>query len=263
MQAVTGVFLSKADAIKAMEKLRALNIAADKITLLTPGDERKEAIFISTDATEAPGVGKALGAVVGAAGGLSGGSLLVAAMVPGIGMVTAAGLLGAAILGAAGAALGAVAGASLDNNLSEGLPEDEIFVYEDALRKGRSVVIAFAEDSSAAEPVREALKLAGAEAIDDARHQWWIGLRSAEQEHYSAAGGNFNEDEKFYRLGFEDALHSRMRCKEFDQVSAEMDSRLEDLQKKYPGENIAEAYTQGYRRGREYYQRFCDQTKAA
>lgn len=263
MRAVTGVFPSKADAIKAVEKLRALNIAADKITLLTPGDERKEASLVSTEAAEAPGIGKALGAVVGAAGGLSGGSMLVAAMVPGIGMVTAAGMLGVAILGAAGAAVGAAAGASLDNNASEGLPEDEIFVYEDALRKGRSVVIAFAENSSAAEPIREALKLAGAEAIDDARHKWWIGLRSAEQEHYSVSGGNFSEDEKFYRLGFEDALHSRMRCKEFDQVSAEMDSRLEDLQKQYPGENIAEAYTQGYQRGREYYQRFCDQTKAA
>ena len=246
-----------------MEKLRALNVAADKITLLTPGDERKEASLVATDAGEAPGIGKALGAVVGAAGGLSGGSLLVAAIVPGIGMVTAAGMLGAAILGAAGAALGAAAGASLDNTSSEGLPENEIFVYEDALRKGRSVVLVFAEDSAAAEPVREALKLAGAEAIDDARHQWWIGLRSAEQEHYTAGGGNFGEDEKFYRLGFEDALHSRMRCKEFDQVSAEMDSRLDDLQKEYPGENIAEAYTQGYQRGREYYQSFCDQTKAA
>ena len=105
MRAVTGVFLSKADAIKSVEKLRALNVAADKITLLTPGDERKEASLVSTEAAEAPGIGKALGAVVGAAGGLSGGSMLVAAMVPGIGMVTAAGMLGVAILGAAGAAL--------------------------------------------------------------------------------------------------------------------------------------------------------------
>src|ERR1700751_109280 len=263
MRAVTGVFLSKADAIKSVEKLRALNVAADKITLLTPGDERKEASLVSTEAAEAPGIGKALGAVVGAAGGLSGGSMLVAAMVPGIGMVTAAGILGVAILGAAGAAVGAAAGSSLDNSASEGLPEDEMFVYEDALRKGRSVIIAFAENSSAAEPIREALKLAGAEALDDACHKWWIGLRSAEQEHHAVGGGNFSADEKFYRLGFEDALHSRMRCKEFDQVSADMDSRLEDLQKQYPGENVAEAYTQGYQRGREYYQRFCDQTKAA
>jgi hypothetical protein len=263
MQAVTGVFLSKHDAIAAVEKLRAMNVVDERITLLTPGDERKEENLVSTDAGEAPGVGKALGAVVGAAGGLSGGSMLVAAMVPGIGMVTAAGLLGASILGAAGAAIGAAAGASLDNRFSEGLPEDEIFVYEDALRKGRSVVVVFSDDSSGAERVRDALKSARAEAIDDARHQWWIGLRSAEQEHYSAAGGNFGTDEKFYRLGFEEALHSRMRCKEFDQVSAEMESRLEELQKKYPGEDITEAYTRGYQRGREYYQRFCDQTKAA
>ncbi len=215
------------------------------------------------DAGEQPGIGKAIGAVVGAASGITSGSILAAAIIPGVGPVTAVGLLGAAILGAAGAGIGAAAGGALENSLTEGLPEDEIFVYEDAMRKGRSVVIALAENAHAAEPLRALLISEGAETVDAARHQWWIGLRSAEREHYSTSGGDFDKDEKFYRMGFEDALHARNRCKEFDQVSAEMESNLEELQKQYPGVDLADAYTRGYRRGREYYQRLCDQEKAA
>jgi hypothetical protein len=151
----------------------------------------------------------------------------------------------------------------LENASIEGLPEDEIFVYEDALRKGRSVVIALAEDGAAADSLRHLLKSERAESIDAARHQWWIGLRSAEREHYAVSGRSFNDDEQFYRLGFEDALHAKSRCKEFDQVSAEMNSRLEELQGQHPGVDLEEPYTRGYQRGREYYQRLCDQSKAA
>jgi len=230
--------------------------------LLTPGESEKNLESVRVDAAEKPGIGKAIGGVLGAAGGLSGGSILLG-VIPGVGPVTAAGLLGAAILAAAGAAVGAAAGASLENFTTEGLPEDEIFVYEDALRKGRSVVIVFTEDPLSAESLRADLKAEGAEAIDAARQQWWIGLRSAEQEHYSSSGRNFANVEKFYRLGFEDALHARNRCKEFDQVSAEMEANLEELQRQYPGAEVAEAYSEGYQRGREYYQRFCDQSNAA
>jgi hypothetical protein len=263
LQAVTGVFLSRDDAERAIRALRSTGIPADKITLLTPGDIQKELESVPLDAAEQPGMGRAVGAVIGAASGLYGGTLLVAAAVPGVGLVTAAGLLGAAVLAAAGATVGAVVGGSLENRMTEGLPEDEIFVYEDALRKGRTVVIVLTGDAAAAAPVRELLKTEGAEAIDAARHQWWIGLRSAEREHYSASGRDFHSDEKFYRLGFEAALHARTRCKEFDQVSAEMARNVEDLEGQYPGLEVGEAYARGYQRGREYYQRLCDESRAA
>ncbi len=187
------------------------------------------------DAAEQPGIGKAIGAVVGAAGGLSGGSLLMAAVIPGVGPVTALGLLGAAVVGAAGATVGASVGQSLEISSRRGLPEDEIFVYEDALRKGRSVVIAMAEDSDQVASYQELLKSEGAETVDAARREWWIGLRSAERERYLNSGKDFEKDEKFYRMGFEAALHAKMRCKEFDQVSAEMANNLEELQRAKSG----------------------------
>lgn len=263
MRTVTGIFSSQGDAERALNVLRSAGAPADKLILLTPGKIEQELEQVPVDAGEQPGMGKAVGAVLGAAGGFSAGTLLAAALIPGVGPVTAIGLLGGAILAAAGGTVGAAAGGSIENSQTKGLPEDEIFVYEDALRRGKSVVIAFTDEASEARRLHELLTTEGAEQIDAARQQWWIGLRSAEHEHYTATGKDFGKDEKYYRLGFEDALHARTRCKEFDQVSAEMDSRLEDLERQHPGENISEAYTRGYQRGREYYQHLCDEKMAA
>jgi hypothetical protein len=265
MEAITGVFKTRSEAERALNEAYAAGFAADKITLLTPGTAEqidKEIRSVPIDAAEQPGMGKAVGALAGGGVGFAGGSLLMA-LVPGLGPITAAGLLGAAILGAAGATVGAAAGAKVEEATSQGLPEDEIFVYEDALRRGRSVVIALAEYEHSTSFLRELFKRAGAESVDAAREQWWIGLRSAEEGHYSTSGRSFAEDERFYRLGFEAALHARTRCMEFDQVSAEMDAALEDVQRQYPDKQVEEAFVRGYQRGREHYQQLCDRTKKA
>ena len=157
MKAVTGVFRSRADAERVMTQMRSLGIPEDKITLLTPDKMEKNLQSVPNESAEQPGMGKAIGAVVGAAAGLSGGALLVVALVPGVGTITAIGLLGAALLTAAGGSIGAVAGGKLENSMTEGLPEDELFIYEDALRKGRSVVVALVEDEAAATRLRELL----------------------------------------------------------------------------------------------------------
>lgn len=262
MQAITGIFSSQVQAERAVEMLKSTGATADKITLLTPGThDQAQPASVPTDAAEQPGIGKAIGAVVGGAAGLSGAMLV--AIVPGVGAVTALGLLGAAVLTAAGAGVGALAGERLDNSLSQGIPEDELFVYEDALRRGHSVVIVLADDSASASVSRKTLEEAGSEAVDAAREQWWIGLRSAEREHYSDAGHHSDDDEKFYRMGFEAALHARTRCMEFDQVSAEMANKVEELARQYRGANVEGPFTRGYQRGREYYQQLCDESKAA
>lgn len=263
MKAVTGVFDSQSDAQRALTQFRELGLPEDRITLLTPGSVNTHEETAPAVAAEQPGMGKAIGALVGAAAGLSGGPLLVAALIPGVGPITALGLLGGAIVAAAGAGVGAVAGGKLENAMTDGLPEDELFVYEDALRKGRSVVIALANDGAEASRFRELLNAEDAEEIDAAREQWWIGLRGAEQEHYSSQGRKFGDDEKFYRLGFESALHARTRCKEYDQVLAEMTVKIEDLERQYPGADVGEPFRKGYERGRDYYQQLCDESKAA
>lgn len=263
MEAVSGVFKTRTRAENAVNEALKADIPAHRVTLLTPGSVdqlNKEIVAVPTDTAEQPGMGKAIGALAGGGVGFAGGSLLMA-LVPGLGPITAVGLLGAAILGAAGATVGATVGNELETSTTEGLPEDEIFVYEDALRQGRSVVILLAEDNQQASLLRELLKMQGAESIDAAREQWWIGLRSAEESHYP--GKNFTEDEEYFRRGFEAALHARTRCMEFDQVSAAMDAALEDLQREHPGAEVEEAFTRGYQRGREYYQQRCDETSKA
>jgi hypothetical protein len=265
MEAITGVFPTRSAAERAFQQVHRAGIPADKITLLTPGSAdkiEKEVEAVPVDATEQPGMGNAIGALLGGSVGFTGGAILMA-LVPGVGPVTALGLLGAGILGAAGATVGAAAGGKLEKSTNEGLPEDEIFIYEDALRKGRSVVIALADDEPSASSVRDLLKREGAESVDAAREQWWTGLRSAEESRYAGSGRSFSQDEEFFRIGFQAALHSRTRCMEFDQVSGEMNAALEDLQQKYPGVSVEEPFTRGYERGREHYQQLCDQNKQA
>jgi hypothetical protein len=262
MEAVSGVFQTRTAAERAVQDAVKAGIPADKITLLTPGSMdqiEKEMPSVPVDTTEQPGMGKAIGALLGGGVGITSGSLL-AALIPGVGPITAIGLLGAAIVGAAGATVGATVGDKMEKSSIEGLPEDEIFVYEDALRQGRSVVVALAENEESASLLRELMKREGAESVDAAREQWWIGLRSAEESHYSK---NFADDERFYRLGFQAALHARTRCMEFDQVSGEMNAALEDVQRQHPGVDLEEAFTQGYQRGRDYYQQLCDENKKA
>jgi hypothetical protein len=265
MEAVSGVFQTRAAAERAVQDAVKAGIPADKITLLTPGsmsDVDKEVSAVPVDTTEQPGMGKAIGAFLGGGVGITGGSLL-AALIPGVGPITAIGLLGAAIVGAAGATVGATVGDRIEKSSIEGLPEDEIFVYEDALRQGRSVVVGMAETDESASLLRDLMKKEGAESIDAAREQWWVGLRSAEENHYSKTGKNFANDERFYRLGFQAALHARTRCMEFDQISGEMNAALEDVKSQHPGQDVEDAFLRGYQRGRDYYQQLCDQNKKA
>lgn len=239
MRTVTGVFASPSDAQNAMAEIRSAGAHDGRITLLTPGDQLP-------DATP----------------GLAAAPVRFSAIIPGVGPVTALGRLGGAVLSAAGATVPSAGAERTESPTTDALLESEIFVYEDALRKGRSVLIALPKDETEAARFRQLLQ-ANAETVDTAREQWWTGLRSAEEEHYSAQGGKFGDDEFFYRLGFESALHARTRCKEYDQTLGEMDARIEDLEKQYPGREVAEPFSRGYERGRDYYQHVCDGHKAA
>jgi hypothetical protein len=144
-----------------------------------------------------------------------------------------------------GAIGGAVAGESLENAVSQGLPKDELFIYEDALRKGRAVVIALAEDAEQADAAREVLIQAGAESLDAAREEWWVGLRDAEEEAYSVPGRSFKLDEPHYRQGFEAALQRGLRGQAYEEVR-------EELRRRYPEFYEEEAFRRGYERGRAH-----------
>ena len=173
MEVVTGVFQSRADAERAVNELRALGVATEKIGLITP-DERTEGVDrgVPVTDTEEPGMGRAMGAAVGGAMGAAGGATLGLAVatlaVPGVGPVLAFGMIGAALLGAFGAAAGSAVGDSVEEELGEGVPHEDLYIYKDALRNGGSVVVAYVIDDQA-NRAREIVKNAGAEDIDALR----------------------------------------------------------------------------------------------
>ena len=249
MNSVVGTFKSRADADRAASILHSAGIPPERINLLSPGATVKQVQSVPVTDAEAPGIGTALGAAVGGsmgvAGGLLLGDVLATVLLPGIGAVAAIGVTAAAILGALGAVGGGAAGKAADAALSDGIPAGELHVYEDALRQGRSVLIAEAKDEAQAAEMREILTAAHAETIDKARHMWWLGVRNGEKEKYDASGGNFDRDEAHYQKGFEAALHLNHRGKTYDE------SR-DQLEWVYPDSLGNAAFREGFERGQVY-----------
>ena len=237
MTTVAGVFRSRERADQAAVDLRQTGLR--NVKLLIPSATASQVNAVPTTETEQPGMGKAVGGVLGGALGMAAdmelGAMAATVLIPGVGPVLAVGIAAAAILGVGGAVGGAAAGSALEKDSTTGLPADEIYVYLDALKQGRSVVFVEAGDDDEAAKAGAVLAKAGAESIDAAREEWWIGLRSAENEHYRSLGGNFESAEPDYRRGFEAALrHS-------DGTAS-------------TGGVTSEAYERGYERGTSYHQ---------
>lgn len=249
MKAVTGIFNSFDQARRSAQELKDNGIAEDNINFLTPGGSSANIDKVPSTTGEQPGMGKAVGGVVGAAIGTAAGAplgmALASVVLPGIGPTIAIGLAASALLGVTGAIGGAAAGGSLENALTDGLPKDEVFVYEDALKQGRTVMIIFADDGEQAELARQILNRHDAESVDAAREQWWVGTRDAEMEHYIREGRDFDQDEKEFRLGFESALHWQMRGKSYDEV-------LGFLRELHPEIYRRDSFRRGFERGQHY-----------
>jgi hypothetical protein len=202
--------------------------------------------------TERPIMGQVLGGLVGfAVGGAAGmfGTTIVSVLLPGVGPVLAIGTVAAALGAVAGTTAGVEVGSVFERALTTGIPKDEVFVYEDALRKGRTVLIALAEDQTQIDAAHRMLEQAGAESIDAARHTWWLGLRSAEEAAYVGQRGDFAADEPIYRRGFEAALHPEVHATSYDDAQAFLREHYADVYE-------VECFRRGYERGQLYTQTF-------
>ena len=254
MEAVAGVFSSTETVRNAYESLRRAGYSPDDINVLTPGSSEAQVHSVPTSSSEQPGMGTAIGGVVGAALGIAGGMQLgtaaAVALIPGVGPVLATGLAAAALLGVGGAVGGAAIGSKAEEKSTPGLPADEIFFYEDALRQGRTVIIVMANGKGEADRARELLAEAGADTLDAAREAWWIGLRDAEAEEYQqlGEGADFNRDQAAFRAGFEAALRRELRGKAWDSASG-------SLKPAYPDLWNNDAFRRGFERGQEYLHR--------
>src|SRR5262249_2636755 len=245
-------FATKSDALRARDALGSGGIAQERINVLMPDEKRTPIKRVPVTDTEGPGIGKVMGGVVGgtvgAAAGAELGALGAGLLSPGVGPIIAIGSAAAAILGLGGAITGAVLGGALDESLTEGLPVDDLFLYEDALRKGRSVVIVFAAKQKQATAVRQLMTAQGAESIDSARESWWLGIRDDEKDSFTIPDGTLVSGEQEFREGFEAALKPRYRGKAYD------DAR-ENLRDEAPDRFASELFKQGYEHGRAYLKR--------
>ncbi len=248
MQTVAGVFENPETARQAAGELLRAGFSRERLTVLFPGEGERQIHSVPVSDTEQPGMGSALGGVLGVAFGAASGfelGVYGTALIPGVGPVIAVGIAGAAILGAGGLLAGIELGRAGERKTTEGIPADEVFFYEDALRQGRSVVILLADTDAEARRADDALERVGAESIDAAREAWWIGLRDVEEEHYRALGHNFAEDQEVYRAGFEAAL--RLECR-----GRTVEEAADCLKWWHPETWDSEPFRRGFARGRLY-----------
>ena len=250
MEPVVGIFQSAEDARRAAEVLPQMGVPRDRVSVLTPRSSEAEVHSgVPTTEAEQPGMGQAVGGVVGgvfgATAGMGLGALAASLLVPGFGALAAAELLGAAVLGAGGVAGGVAAGKALDEKLTHGLPKDELYLYEHALHTGHSIVFALADDDGESDRAREALASHHAESLDAARESWWVGIREAEKADYEREGGDFAAAEPAYRTGFEAAMRTRFRERDFDESA-------DDLRDLYPEHYGLDEFRRGYRGGRAH-----------
>src|SRR5436190_3926253 len=247
MEILTGVFESHDQAIDAVQKLRSLGLTDKQIGLVTPEGKWPEGgVRVPVTDTEDSGMGQAMGAAVGGAMGAAGGATLGLAaaslLVPGVGPVVALGVVGAVLMGASGAAVGAVVGDTFEETLGEGIPHEDIYLYEDALRQGKSVVVAYPDDDTPTDSVQQVMTSSGALSTDKLRDQWWANVRDDEFVHYQNSGRDFTADELSYRRGFEAAHHPECRGKSYSRAEQILKSRYSDAE-------IDAAFRSGYDRG--------------
>lgn len=258
METTVGIFLSRAEAERAIERLRRAGIAEAHFNILAPGEAGEPHAEVHTSDTEPPGVGKALGGVVGGAVGASSGlfgTAIVASLIPGIGPVLGGGLGLAALLGGiGGAAVGVAAGDALESSVTEGLPADELWLYDSALQQGRTVLIVTVDDREQRDLAQRVFEESGAESVDAARQKWSVGLSDAETQHYHgdaevrhdhAREGSAESRSETYQKGFEAALRSEANGRPYDTAEPYLKDHYGDIYRESD-------FRQGYEQGRNY-----------
>ena len=256
MESISGVFRSRQDAENAINELRKVGIPDQRIGLVTPGSDTGELeTGLPVTDTEQPGMGRAMGAAVGGAMGAAGGATLGLAVatlaIPGVGPVIAFGMVGAALLGIAGATAGSAVGDTIEGELGDGVPHEDVYLYEDALRHGNSVVIAYTETEDQADKAEDVLSTTGAVDLDELRENWWKELRDGERAHYHRDGRDFERDEESYRRGFQAALHPHRRGKAYSDVES-------DLRTAHQGTELDSAFRAGYERGQAHHRKYTE-----
>jgi len=174
---LVAVLPSRREAEAAMRHLQAAGVPPSALSLVLP-----ETTARPEGHGENEGIGAAIGAVVGGAGGASVALGTVGLLVPGVGPVVAMGALATALLGGAG---GAAIGSALDRAATEagapGGPADATDACRQALRDGRVLLVVSANGDQ--ERRAALLREARAQQVAVVPDGWWraLELRASER----------------------------------------------------------------------------------
>jgi hypothetical protein len=230
----------------ASKALHATGITAGHLMLLTP---ETGSTTLHTVSPEHPAgafdvkAGHVLGAATGFAGGLLS-SAVVMLVVPGVGPLLAVGTLVAGAL--VGATVGATVGGVVQDTFTMTLAPEDVFVYEEALRQGCSLLLVKPVDNKQRETVRALFERLKTEKVNDLREHWWRQQRQEEAAAYHGTGVEFAAHEVSYRRGFEAALDVRDRGKSYAEAA-------HVLAQRDPAMYQDEVFRNGFARGQVYY----------
>ena len=173
MDTIVGVFRTRVAAAQALSGLLKNGIPQQSIVFLTGDQSQAEIASVPTTDAEPDGMGKTLGSyvggIMGAGAGLYLGSALASLAVPGVGPILAVGIGAAAALGLGGAAVGGTLGNATEHSMNEGVPKDDVVVYRELLKRGRSVVIVNVDSEELADGARAVMHQNSTEDIETFR----------------------------------------------------------------------------------------------
>jgi hypothetical protein len=246
MTILTGIFHSVVAASGASRKLHEQGISAGHMMLLTPEAGRAELHEVAPEhLAGADGVraGHVMGAVTGVAGGLLSSAVLTL-ILPGVGPIFA---IGSLVTGAfAGATVGAAVGGIVQDRFTMLLPPEDVFVYEEALRRGCSLLIVKPVDERQRERTRALFAQLQTESVDELREHWWRQQRQQEIVSTHGTAREFAAHEMTFRHGFESALDVRNRGRSYAEAIPELAERDPTMYQDV-------VYRAGFSRGQEYY----------
>jgi len=173
MQTIVGIFRTRAAADQALNGLLKNGVPDQSIIFLTGDQPQAQVSSVPTTDAEPDGMGKTLGSyvggIVGAGAGLYLGSALASLVVPGVGSILAAGIGAAAALGLGGAGAGGTVGNATEHAMDEGVPKDDVVLYRELLKRGRSLVIVNTDSDDLAATARSVVQQNGTEDIETFR----------------------------------------------------------------------------------------------
>jgi hypothetical protein len=225
MTSIAGIFASPEHAEAAIQTLKSHGIHDGQINVLARGE--------SSFPVHAKQAGGAIGATLG---------LGAVTLLPGLGPVIGVGMLATGLIGAA---LGAAAGAAVDRH-THGVPNEDLYFFEETIRDGGAVIIIETRDSTQETQARNLIERAGGRAAHAVRRDWWQNRRQHEGDYLRSRGHDLEPVESDYRAGFEAALHPTTRGRDYHQV-------VRYVETCYPGPCRTAAFRVGYDRGQEYF----------